>query len=163
MSRAFSFKRFARTRASRKASSWGIGLLAMSTALNAQSTSWRLVVNSDDGQIAFYADSTSVAIHGRLRNVRLLYDYAQTQQNPDTLERHLSTIELASVDCESRRIAPVQSTNYAGHKGAGALVSKSMSVPNEQLRYVTAAADSLDDKVVKYVCAIGDSSQHKQR
>ena len=162
MSRAFSFKRFARPRASRKASSWGIGLLAMSTALNAQSTSWRFVVKSDDGQIAFYADSTSVAIHGSLRNVRLLYDYAQTQQNPDTLERHLSTIELASIDCKGRRIAPVQSTNYAGHKGAGALVSKSMSVPNEQLRYVTAAADSLDDKVVKYVCAIGDSSQHKQ-
>jgi hypothetical protein len=134
----------------------------MSTALNAQSTSWRLVVKSDDGQIAFYADSTSLAIHDTLRSVRLLYDYAQTQQNPDTLERNLSTIELTSIDCRSRRIAPVQSTNYAGHKGAGAVVSKSVSVPKEQLRYVTAAADSLDDIVVKYVCAIGDSSHRKQ-
>jgi hypothetical protein len=162
MSRAFSFKRVARPRASRKASSWGIGLLVMSTALNAQSTSWRLVVKSDDGQIAFYADSSSLAIHDTLRTVRLLYDYAQTQQNPDTLERNLSTIELASIDCNSRRIAPVQSTNYAGHKGAGAVVSKSASVPKEQLRYVTAAADSLDDKVVKYVCALGDSGHRKQ-
>jgi hypothetical protein len=158
MSRAFSFRRAAGPRASRKASSWAIGLLAMSTALNAQPTSWRLVVKSDDGQIAFYADSTSLAIQDTLRSVRLLYDYAQTQQNPDTLERHLSTIELASIDCKSRRIAPVQSTNYAGHKGAGAVVNKSVSVPKEQLRYVTAAADSLDDKVVKHVCAIGDSS-----
>jgi hypothetical protein len=162
MFRAFSFKRVARPRASRTASSWGIGLLAMSTALHAQSTSWRLVVKSDDGQIAFYADSTSVAIHDTLRTVRLLYDYAQTQQNPDTLERHLSTIELASIDCKSRRIAPVQSTNHAGHKGAGAVVSKSASVPKEQLRYVTAEADSLDDKVVKYVCAMGGSSLSKQ-
>jgi hypothetical protein len=162
MSKAFSFKRVARPRASRKASSWGIGLLAMSTALNAQSTSWRLMVKSDDGQIAFYADSASLAIHDTLRTVRLLYDYAQIQQNPDTLERHISTIELASIDCKSRRIAPVQSTNYAGHKGAGAVVSKSVSLPKEQLRYVTAAADSLDDKVVKYVCAIGDSSHGKQ-
>jgi hypothetical protein len=162
MSKAFSFKRVAQPRASRKASSWGIGLLAMSTALNAQSTSWRLVVKSDDRQIAFYADSSSLAIHDTLRTVRLLYDYAQTQQNPDTLERNLSTIELASIDCNSRRIAPVQSTNYAGQKGAGAVVSKSASVPKEQLRYVTAAADSLDDKVVKYVCAMGDSSHRKQ-
>jgi hypothetical protein len=159
MFRAFSFRRVAGPRAGRKASSWAIGLLAMSTALNAQSTSWRLVVKSDDGQIAFYADSTSLAIHDTLRSVRLLYDYAQTQQNPDTLERNLSTIELASIDCKSRRIASVQSTNYAGHKGAGAVVSKSVSVPKEQLRYVTAEADSLDDKVVKYVCAIGDSSR----
>ena len=161
MSRAFSTKRVARPRASRKAS-WGMGLLAMSTALNAQSTSWHLVVKSDDGQIAFYADSASLAIHDTLRTVRLLYDYAQTQQNPDTLERNLSTIEMASIDCKNRRIAPVQSTNYAGHKGAGAVVSKSVSVPNEQLRYVTDAADSLDDKVVKYVCAIGDPGRRKQ-
>jgi hypothetical protein len=162
MSRAFSFKRVARPRASRKASSWGIGLLAMSTALNAQSTSWRFVVKSDDGQIVFYADSTSLTIHDTLRTVRLLYDYTQTQQNPDSLERHLSTIELASIDCKSRRIAPVQSTNYAGQKGTGAAVSKSVSVPTEQLRYVTAVADSLDDKVVKRVCAMGDSSHRKQ-
>jgi hypothetical protein len=134
----------------------------MSTALNAQSTSWRLVVKSNDGQVAFYADSTSLAIQDTLRTVRLLYDYAQTQQNPDTLERHLSTIELASIDCKSRRIAPMQSTNYTGRKGAGAVVSNSARVPKEQLRYVTATADSLDDKVINYVCALEDSSRRKQ-
>jgi hypothetical protein len=161
MSRAFSFKRVAQPLTGRKVL-WGIALLAMSTALNAQSTSWHLVVKSDDGQVTFYADSTSLTIHDALRTVRLLYDYAQTQQNPDTLERHLSTIELASIDCKGRRIAPVQSTNYTGHKGAGAVVSKSVNVPKEQLRYVTAAADSLDEKVVSYVCEIGDSSRGKQ-
>jgi hypothetical protein len=142
---------------------WGFGLLAMSTALNAQSTSWRVVVKSDDGQITFYADAGSLVIQDTLRTVRLLYDYVQIQQNPDTLERHLSTIELASIDCKDRRIAPVQSTNYVRHMGAGAIVTKSVTVPKEQLHYVTAAADSLDDKVVNYVCAIKDSERRAQR
>jgi hypothetical protein len=163
MSKASSINRITLPRASRKACAWGLGLLAMSTAPSAQSTSWRVVVKSDDGQIAFYADSSSLVIQDTLRTVRLLYDYAQIQQNPDTLERHLSTIELASIDCKNGRIAPVQSTNYVGHKGAGAIVSKSVTVPKEQLRYVTAAADSLDDKVVNYVCAIKNSGRRAQR
>jgi hypothetical protein len=162
MSRASFIKCIVRPRASRKALAWGFAPLAMSTALSAQSTSWHVVVKSDDGQMTFYADPKSLVIRDSLRTVRLLYDYAQTQQNPDTLQQILSTIELASIDCRTRRIAPVQSANYAGHKGTGAIVSNSVTVPKEQLRYVTAAADSLDEKVVKYVCAIGDSGQRKR-
>src|SRR5580693_1683290 len=95
MSKASSINRIARPRIRRKALSWGFGLLAISTALNAQSISWHFVVRSDD--IAFYAEPKSLVIHDTMRTMRLLYDYAQTQQNPDTLEQNLSTIELASI------------------------------------------------------------------
>jgi surface-adhesin protein E len=127
--------------------------MAMSTAPAAQSTSWHFVVKSEDGQVSFYADTKSLASHGKTRTLRVLYDYQQTQQDPDTLVRNLSTIELLTVDCENRRMAPVQSSSYAGHRGEGALVGKSLMVPMEQLRYVAVAADSLDEKVLRYACA----------
>ena len=125
----------------------------MSTAPMAQSTSWRFVVKSDDGQVSFYAEAKSLTKHGSLRSLRVLYDYLQTQQDPDTLVRNLSTIEVLSVDCENHRMAPVQSTSYAEHRGAGAVVGKSASLAPAQLRYVAVAAGSLDEKVFKYACA----------
>jgi hypothetical protein len=131
----------------------GTAVCAMSTALMAQSTSWHFVVKSDDGQMSFFADAKSLTKHGQVRSLRVLYDYLQTQQDPDTLVRNLSTIETLSIDCENRRMAPVQSTSYAGHRGNGAVVGKSATIATEQLRYVAVAADSLDEKVFMYACA----------
>jgi hypothetical protein len=125
---------------------------AMSTALLAQSTAWHFVVKSDDGQVSFYADASSLAEHGSMRSLRVLYDYLQTQQDPDTLVRNLSTIEVLSIDCENHRMAPVQSTSYAGHRGSGAVVGKSATLATAQLRYVAAAVNSLDEKVLQYAC-----------
>jgi hypothetical protein len=125
----------------------------MSTALMAQSTSWRFVVKSEDSQVSFFADANSLSSRGKVRTLRVLYDYLQTQQDPDTLVRHLSTIEVLAIDCENRRMAPVQSISYAGHRGAGAVAAKSVTVPTAQLRYLAVAPDSLDEKVLQYACA----------
>jgi hypothetical protein len=114
---------------------------------------WDFVATSDDGLVTFYGDPTSVVRHGDARRIRLLFDYRELQQDPDSLIEHRSTVELASVECANRRIAAVQATSYSRNMGRGQKVIAGERVPDERLRYVAARPASIDDKVVSFACA----------
>ena len=113
---------------------------------------WHLITRTDDGLMTFYADPKSMSRHGHKVRVRLLFDYAQVQQDPDTLVEHRSTIELASVDCSGRSIAPVQATSYERPMARGRVVARDERVPEASLRFIKAAPASIDDKVVTFAC-----------
>jgi hypothetical protein len=129
-------------------------LLAVGSA--ARAGTWDLIVKSDDGLTAFYLDSHSLAMAAGARRARLLYDYQQTQQDPDTLVEHRSVVVLASADCRNYRLATVQATAYADNMAKGRIVTKSPAFPKDELRYVTVspASGSVDDKVLQSLCAL---------
>jgi len=113
---------------------------------------WKEITRSDDGLMTFYGDPDSIVAHGGHVRVRLLFDYAQLQQDPDTLIEHRSTIELLAVDCAGRRIAPMQATSYEANMGKGRPVVRNAPVAEPALRFVKAAPASVDDKVVTFAC-----------
>jgi hypothetical protein len=113
---------------------------------------WDLITRSDDGLMNFYGDRSSIVPHGHLTQVRLLFDYAQLQQDPDTLIEHRSTIEVASVDCSGRRIAAVEATSYERNMGRGRPVVRHEPPTDGLVRFVKAAPASIDDKVVTFAC-----------
>jgi len=114
---------------------------------------WSFITRSDDGLMSFYGDPASIGHRGNARRIRLLFDYKDLQQDPDTLIEHRSTIEVASVECGDRRIAAVQATSYSRNMARGTVVSTTERIPDERLRYVTAKPASVDDKVVSFACA----------
>ena len=116
-----------------------------------------LITKSDDGLMTFYGDPKSIVHRGDALRIRLLFDYRELQQDPDTLIEHRSTVELASVECRNRRIAAVQATSYSRNMGRGRKVIAGERVPDERLRYVVAKPASIDDKVVSFACAPGDA------
>ena len=103
--------------------------------------------------MTFYGDSKTIVHRGNALRIRLLFDYQELQQDPDTLIEHRSTVELASVECRNRRIAAVQATGYSRNMGRGRAVVAGERVPDERLRYVAAKPSSIDDKVVSFACA----------
>jgi hypothetical protein len=66
-------------------------------------------------------------------------------------------VVLASADCQSYRLATVQSTTYAGNMAKGTVVAKSLTFPKEALRYIAVArsSGSANDRVMKSLCGIG--------
>ena len=116
---------------------------------------WNFITSSDDGLMSFYGDLESVVHRGNALRIRLLFDYKDVQQDPDTLIEHRSTIELATVQCSDRRIAAVQATSYSRNMGKGKVVVTTERMPDERLRYVAAKPASVDDKVVSFACAPG--------
>src|SRR5262249_53908563 len=112
-----------------RAGRW-LGLLAcccVTVPGHATGSAWTHITASDDGLMNFYFDATSVVENGAVRRVRLLFDYTRLQQDPDTLIEHRSTIELASIDCSHRTLAPVEATSYADNMGRGRVVAEAES------------------------------------
>lgn len=129
----------------------------------AMSTMGRVdVTRSDDSLMTFYGDRKSIKPHKGALRVRLLFDYAQLQQDPDTLIEHRSTVEVASVNCRDRRLAAIEATSYAKNMGRGAAVVVNERVPDPGLRYVKATPGSIDDEVVTFVCKISRSIAFRQ-
>jgi hypothetical protein len=128
-----------------------LALCGSSTA-SPGAAAWNLIARSDDGLVTFYGDPGSIVPHGHLIHVRLLFDYAHVQQDPDTLIEHRSTVELASIDCSGRRIAPLQATSYERNMGKGRAVVRGERVAESSLRFVSAVPASIDDKVVGFAC-----------
>lgn len=120
---------------------------------------WDLIARSDDGLMTFYGERNSVRAHGDALRVRLLFDYAQMQQDPDTLIEHRSMIEIASVDCRGRRLAAIEATSYARNMGKGRAVVVNEQAPDTALRYVKAAPASIDDRVVTFACESASRSR----
>ena len=120
----------------------------------AQAASWDPIVASDDGLLTFYGDPASLVVRGPMRTLRLLYDYRLLQQDSETFIENRSTIAVTAIDCQSHKLAGVQSTSYAKNMGKGSVVEKSVTLAESDLHYVAAVPGSIDDKVVSYVCAM---------
>jgi hypothetical protein len=118
--------------------------------VNAAIQAWEHVTASDDSLTNFYVDARSVAAHGSTRLVRLLFDYAQLQQNANTLVEHRSSVELVLIDCRHRAIAPIEAIHYGGNMGHGGVVARETSP--QPLRQVLATPASIDERVVDFVC-----------
>jgi hypothetical protein len=116
----------------------------------ALAAAWKRIAVSDDGLVTFYMDAESVAAKGSTRRVRLLFDFSKVQQDPDTLIEHRSTIEMALLDCRRHTIAPIEAISYAENKGRGRPVVSTKSP--QPLRHVVAAPQSIDERVVDFVC-----------
>jgi hypothetical protein len=130
-----------------------IGLFVVILAVSGPSAAaWQFITKSDDGLMSFYGDPKSIVQHGDALRIRLLFDYRELQQDPDTLIEHRSTVELASIECANRRIAAMQATSYSRNMGRGQRVIAGERVPDERLRYVAAKPASIDDKVVSFAC-----------
>jgi hypothetical protein len=143
---------------------YGVALFVLLVAFSCPSAAaaWDFITRSDDGLVNFYGDPKSIVHRGDALRIRLLFDYQQLQQDPDTLIEHRSTIELASVECRERRIAAVQATSYSRNMGRGRPVVANEHVPEERLRYVTAKPASVDDKVVSFACARRRGANNKR-
>jgi|SRR5579871_273743 len=141
---------------------WALVWCAASVAAPCWAATWDLITVSDQDLVRFYVDPASVRKQGSVRRARLLFDYKQVQQDPDTLIEHRSTVEVASIDCGHHRLAPIEATSYAGNMGQGAAVVVNEAVAESRLRYVDAAAGSIDDKVVSFVCALGARPRQSQ-
>jgi hypothetical protein len=142
---------------------YGVALFVLLVAFSCPSASaWDFITKSDDGLMNFYGDPKSMVHRGDTLRIRLLFDYRELQQDPDTLIEHRSTIELASVECRDRRIAAVQATSYSRNMGRGRAVVANERVPEERLRYVAAKPASVDDKVVSFACARRRGANHER-
>jgi Surface-adhesin protein E len=119
---------------------------------DALAAAWKHIAVSDDGLVNFYMDAEGVAAKGSTRRVRLLFDFSVVQQDPDTLIEHRSTIEMALLDCRRRTIAPIEAVSYAENKGRGRPVVSTKSP--QPLRHVAAAPQSIDERVVEFVCQV---------
>jgi hypothetical protein len=119
---------------------------------DALAAAWKHIAVSDDGLVNFYMDAKSVVAKGSTRRVRLLFDFSKVQQDPDTLIEHRSTIEMAFLDCRRRTIAPIEAISYAENKARGRAVVSTKSP--EPLRHVVAAPQSIDERVVDFVCQV---------
>jgi hypothetical protein len=116
----------------------------------ARGKAWTHVTTSADGLTSFYLDAKGSMMHGSPRHVRLLFDFKQLQQDPDTLIEHRSMVETASIDCQHRTLATIEATSYAEHMGRGrAVVTQTSPQP---LKPVVAAPNSIDEHVVDFVC-----------
>jgi hypothetical protein len=153
----------ASTQRLRQKSVWYASFLLASVAA-AHAGAWSLIARGDDGLTAFYMDSASIVVAGGTRRARILYDYQQTQQDPDTLVEHRSMVVMASADCLHYRLATVQSITYAANMAKGKVVARSLAFPDEELRYVTVApaSGSVDARVMKSLCGMknGAPAQH---
>jgi hypothetical protein len=122
------------------------------TPTDALAAAWKHIAASNDGLVNFYMDAKSVAAKGSIRRVRLLFDFSKVQQDPDTLIEHRSMIETALLDCRHRTIAPIEAVSYSEDMGRGRpLVSTKSPQP---LRHVVAAPESIDGRVVDFVCQV---------
>ncbi len=123
---------------------------ALAAPAGARAVAWQHITTSADGFTSFYFDAKGSVMHGSARRVRLLFDFKQLQQDPDTLIEHRSMVETASIDCRRRTLATIDATSYAEHMGRGrAVVTQASAQP---LKPVVAAPGSIDERVVDFVC-----------
>ena len=112
---------------------------------------WKHITSSDDGLTNFYMDINGVVVQGSIRRVRLLFDFSQVQQDPDTLIEHRSVVEVASIDCRHHSLAPIEATSYSENMGRGRTVLRSAPA---QPRPVIAASASIDERVIDFACKV---------
>jgi hypothetical protein len=118
--------------------------------VGARGPAWKHITTSADGLTSFYMDAKGSVAHGSTRRVRLLFDFSQLQQDPDTLIEHRSMVETASIDCRRRTLATIEATSYAENMGRGrAVVTQTSPQP---LKQVVAAPESIDERVINFVC-----------
>jgi len=118
------------------------------TAISAAETAWTRVTASQDGLITFYIDRAGIRGE-RMRTVRLLYDYRDVQQDPDTLKEHRSSIVVSRIDCAGRRIGMIRSEDFTAPMGRGKRESHAASGQPE-MRPV--AGGSIDAKIIRAAC-----------
>jgi surface-adhesin protein E len=125
-----------------------LALIAMTTAAAATVASWTKVAVSPDGLLTFYADVAHIR-GNHVRAVRLLYDYREVQQDPDTLEEHRSSIVSALVDCATSRIGVTKSENFSDPMGRGKPTNKT-ATQDPEMHVV--AEETIDAKILDAVC-----------
>jgi hypothetical protein len=133
--------------------------VALVSAEAMAAATWQPIVESADGLVSFYGDPATLTVQGPIRRIRLLYDYKQVQQDPDTLVNMRSQSVLVSLDCVDHRIGPVQEIRYADNMAQGAVVGKSK--PTTRVTYKEIAPDSINMKVMQYTCALKGGKRAK--
>lgn len=116
---------------------------------HAAAAAWSHVTSSPDGLIDFYVDKSSIK-GGHERTGRVLYDYRNVQQDPDTLEEHRSTVVSARADCVARRIGIMRSANYADAMGHGKAIDLA-SIAAPEMHSVSSG--TIDDQIRAAMCA----------
>ena len=123
---------------------------AFAAPADARAAAWTHITTSADGFTSFYMDAKGSTTHRSPRRVRLLFDFSQLQQDPDTLIEHRSMVETASIDCRHRTLATIDATSFAEHMGRGrAVVTQTSPQP---LKPAVAAPGSIDERVIDFVC-----------
>ncbi|HZZ95259.1 MAG TPA: surface-adhesin E family protein [Usitatibacter sp.] len=128
----------------------------------ATSDAWRYIAPSKDGLVKFYVDPKSITTHGSTRMARVLYDYQEPQQDPDTLVVNRSTVAVMLIDCQGAKLAGLQQVEYAESMAGGKVVrrvfnlarSQSQTLADADAQFVAAKPGTPDDDVVKYVCRV---------
>lgn len=126
--------------------------LMLWSAESAAASPWEFILASPNGLVSFYGDPKSLVVQGPIRRVRLLYDYKQAQQDPDTRQSSRSQSVLVSVDCVDHKFGTVQETKYADSMAQGAVVGKSK--PMTRVAYKDVTPDSMNEKMLQYACAL---------
>lgn len=109
---------------------------------------WTHISESPHALVAFYARLRGRPV-GVRREVELLYDYASTQEDPDTLMRHQSAVVSAVVDCRAHSISMGDMVTYAERMGRGAKVQQTHP-PERPFRH--AEPRTIDIEVIRFAC-----------
>jgi hypothetical protein len=116
---------------------------------DATAAAWSHVTSTSDGLIDFYVDKSSIK-GGHERTGRVLYDYRNVQQDPDTLEEHRSTVVSARVDCVAPRLGVIRSANYADAMGRGKAIDLASTATPEMH---AVSSGTIDDQIRAAICA----------
>jgi len=119
-------------------------------AASPRAAGWTHISDSPQSLVAFYARLPGRP-SGVRRKVELLYDYASTQEDPDTLKRHRSAVVSAVVDCRAQSISMGGMVTYEDPMGRGAKVEQTRP-PERTFRH--AEPGTIDREVVRFACAL---------
>jgi len=111
-------------------------------------SNWVSVAASPDGLVEFYVDAANIRGSAR-RSVRLLYEYQQVQQDPDTFDEHRSSVVSAVIDCLKPQIAVTKIENFVAPMGRGRPTNRSGGT---KVVMEPVADDGINAQIRKAVC-----------
>ena len=133
-----------------KSASIAVALFALLLAPGAYGASWSRVTSSPDGLVDFYIDRAGIT-GSDPRSVRILYDYRDVQQDPDTLVEQRSSIITARIDCRHSTITIIQSRDF-GERMARGKPSSVSAVRQPVQKHI--ADGTIDQRIQQAVCKL---------
>lgn len=109
-------------------------------------------IGGDGTVFAAYADPASVKPSGDGVQMLGLYDFLMADVSADG-QPHESTVVLREYDCRDRRVRLLAYVDYAGHMGAGRVIS--LAGGHGSGMWETIVAGALDEFFLRVACAGG--------
>ena len=129
----------------------GIGMiLLLAASAELPAADWVRVTRSP--RFIMEVDAASLRSRGQYTEAQFRFDYQSSQQDPKTGARYLSAIVTLLFDCSHKKYAPFRRLEFSGHQ-AGGVTTGSIVRPDKEIRFVDSRADTINAKMLEYVCS----------